>query len=614
MAFSSAPRIYSACLFFAAAPMGALADDARASTQTGALESDEIVVSATRRPTPSAEVGSTVSVLTAEDIALRQYSFAADALRDTPGVTIARNSAFGGVASARIRGAASGQTLVVIDGIVMNDPTAPQGGFSFAYLDVVDIERIEVLRGPQSILYGADAIGGVISIVTKRGETGTNAFLEGGSFGTARGGATLARGGDAGFARLTVSGVTTDGISRAAVGDEDDGFRSIAASFAGGLTLNDHHSAELIGRFADARAEIDGFPAPRFTLADTLETEDTRDYAVSGRWLQSYARFDGALTASYNVIERENRGGFASFAEGERFSTDYLADYALSDRLSIIAGGEFERINADVSGIDESASNGAVFALLDARPVEGLSFSGGVRRDEFSDFDGATTARVAAAWEIDAATILRASWGQGFRAPSLFELNFVPFGGEANPDLDPERSNGFDVSVERRFDGAAQDLTLRTTFFHQQIKDQIGFDDGYFNINRVRLRGLEVEADWRLGDLLSASLNYSLIDAVDRDTDVQLRRQPKHSGTAVVTLTPTPAFSLSSSVIVNGDERDLPTSNDAFVRLDLRAAYAVSQALEVYGRVENATDADYQDISGYGEPGVAAFGGVRVRL
>ena len=173
-------------------------------------DDNEIVVSAIRIARPASEVGSTVSVLTAADIELRQYSFVGDAVRDIAGVSIARNGSFGGVAPARIRGASSGQTLVVIDGIVVNDPSAPQGGFNFANLDLVDIESIEVLRGPQSLVFGADAIGGVIAITTKDASRPA-AFLEGGSLGTIRGGASVSIGNET-FIRASVSGITTDGI------------------------------------------------------------------------------------------------------------------------------------------------------------------------------------------------------------------------------------------------------------------------------------------------------------------------------------------------------------------------------------------------------------------
>lgn len=585
----------------------------------------EIVVSAVRAARPAAETGSSVTVIDAEQLARRQYAFVADALRDTAGVAIARNGAFGGAASVRLRGASSGQTLVVIDGVAVNDPAAPQGGFNFANLDLADIERIEVLRGPQGILYGADAIGGVVSITTAgAGGAPFAGFLEGGSFGTVRGGATAAAGDDAAFLRATVSGIRSDGVSRADGGAEDDGFRSIAASLRGGARLNEIWSLAATARVSDSVAAIDGFPPPDFALADTLETEDTRDRSFSAALRHAGDRgfngLNGALTLAYAAIDRRNedQGAETFAAEGDRLTADYVVNVPVTEDIRLIGGGEVERVAVDVSGVAESARSGAVFGVLEVEPVDRLVLSAGGRRDEFSNFDGATTARIAAAWAGWNGWVLRASWGEGFRAPTLFELNFDQFGIMPNPDLRPERATGVDAGIERRF-GAVADpwLIARATFFQTRVRDQIDFDfigNGYFNIDRTRSRGVEVEVVWRPVETVEAAVSYALTDAIDLGTGAALLRVPEHKGTAVIDWTPMEALTLSASLIVNGREADFPAGNAAFARLDLRAAWRLSETFELYGRVENATDTDYQDVSGYGEPGLAAVGGLRVRL
>lgn len=577
---------------------------------------DEVIVSALRAPTPLSETGSSVSIITAEEIIARQYVFAADALRDAVGVAVAQNGSAGGASSARIRGASSGQTLVVIDGVVANDASAPQGGFNFANLDASTIDRIEILRGPQSLLYGADAIGGVIVVTTKRG--GTDGFLEGGSLGTARGGIAAGFENEDAFGRVSFSGVTTDGVSRADAGTEKDGYRTGTATLTAGATLAEHWRGDVTLRATRSRAEIDGFPPPAFSFGDTEEIERTKDHLAAGRLLQSYSNYDGALTLAYNAIDRRNTdNGFETFlAKGRRLTVDYIADIALRENLRLIAGAEAERTRADVSGVDENAKAGAVFAAIDIKPIEAVTLSVGGRRDEFSNFDGATTARASAVWRVDNTWRIRASWGEGFRAPSLFELNYDQFGVTPNPDLRPEKANGFDAGVEKFF-GVNGRQRVGVTYFQTRIDDQIGFDlaeYGYYNIAETRSRGVEVEAYFELSPRLFADLTYSFTDAVDLLSNMQLLRQPKHKGTAVITYKPIDDLTLAASAFVNGDENDSPAPNDAFIRLDLRAAYRFTETLELYGRIENATDTDYQDVSGYGEPGFAAYGGVRVRL
>lgn len=584
-------------------------------------DSDNIVVSATRRPTPADQVGSSVTVVLEEDIRARQYSFFADILKDVAGVSIARNSAFGGVASARIRGASSGQTLVVIDGVVMNDPAAPQGGFNFANLDVVDIERIEVLRGPQSLLYGADAIGGVIFIRTKRAaETGANIFLEGGARGSGRGGATLSAAGDVLSGRLTVSGVHSDGLSRAAIGDEADGFRSVAASGTATARLGAQTELDLIARVGDARAEIDGFPPPSFfILDDTLETEDTTEFGFVGRLRHEREHARHAVSLTYNDIDRVNRdAGVETFgAAGNRLSADYLGVFDVLANTTISVGGELERIAADVSGVDEAATNGSLFAVLNAN-FDDVTISVGGRRDEFSNFEGATTARVAGVYRATPNLLLRASWGQGFRAPSLFELNFDQFGFIPNPDLRPERANGFDAGLRFKSDTAKFGvLSVSVTGFHQKVRDQIAFDfsgSGYFNIAATRSRGVETEINWTPSQHVEFTGAYAFVDANDRSTGQQLLRQPRHAASFITTLQPFEHAAVSATVRFNGAEADFPSGNASWVTADLRGSYQLTDAVEIFARVENIADAEYQDVSGYREPGRSAFGGVRLRL
>lgn len=602
-------RLRTIAFFAAATPLPAAAQ-----------EPADVVYAYAFRERPADDVGAAISVITANDLEAGQFAFAADALKLSPGVTLARNGAGGGFAGARLRGASTGQTLVAIDGVVVNDPSAPQGGYNFANLDVVDIERIEVLRGPQSLIYGADAIGGVIAIRTKRNTPGLSAFIEGGSRASIRGATTLAATADNAFIRATISGARTDGVSRAASGIERDGYRTLSASLTAGADLTAATAVTLVARASNSRAGIDGFPPPLFTLADTAEIEDTRDFMIGGRL--AHGDFDsydprslsGALSISYSSVDRgSSDAGVETFsADGARFAAAYVAAFKVAPAISVEAGGELKRGAVNVSGVNEDATNGAVFALFEATIADVITLSAGGRHDEFSNFRGATTARVAASYAIAPATRLRASWGEGFRAPTLFELNFDQFGVVPNPALRPERATGFDAGIDQRLGT----IDLSATWFRQRVRNQIDFDlarSGYYNIDRVESDGVEIEASAAISAKVTARLAYTYLDARDAATGLALLRTPKHSGAVTLAAQPTDRLSLSATAFFNGKELDFPTGNDAFARLDIRTAFKVSAHVEAFARIENVTDASYEDVSSYGEPGASAFAGIRIR-
>jgi len=576
---------------------------------------DEIIVEGLRLPTPIGETGASVSVITAEDIELRAYQFALDAIATAPGVTINQNGAFGGLATVRIRGASTDQTLVLIDGVPFGDPTAVGGGYDFSILDPADIERIEILKGPQSTLWGSDAIGGVVNIITKRAPDGfgARAFLEGGSFATVRGGGAVHGRSDRADFRLSASGLTTDGISKA---EEDDGNserdRFDGYTLDGGAGLNAGAvRIEAKARYQTGETQIDGFPPPNFSLSDTDDKSSTDQLSLHGRIIAPLfgEMLRNEFSIGYTEVTRFGSfGGFATRDDGDRLILRYQGTATVSDGLRFAVGAEREETEAN----DADASINALFGLVEVKPVERLTISGGLRFDDHSTFGDDLTARAAAAFAVTENIILRGSWGEGFKAPTIFQLT-QSFGAlPPNGDLLPERSEAFDVGVEFTSPGGAR---LGVAYFNRDTENLIIFAPNfrYENLDRTEAQGLEVDTEIPLSDAFVLSAGYAYIDAQDAVTGDRQIRTPRHSGDASLSYRGD-RLSGAVSVRYNGDETEGPFGSDvdAWVRVDLSAAYAVDDQIEIYGRVENLLDADYQQVSGFGTPGLSAFGGVRL--
>ena len=582
---------------------------------------DTIVVTGTRIEQAAGETGSTVRIIDAEGIAARGFSLALDAIAGAPGVTVNQNGSFGGAASVRIRGASSHQTLVLVDGVSVNDATAPGGGFNFARLDTENIERVEILSGPQSTLWGSDAIGGVVSITTRRPEEGLGGdlFAQTGSYGAFRGGASVGHGGTSGDFRLAATQLDTDGLSRADERNgntEEDAFESLTLSARGGLNLPRDARIEASLLWNDSDTEFDSF---RFGAQGNVGDGDevSRTEELAGHLALKMPHFDGRLDNLLLVgraeIDRENfSNGVQGFAaQGERTLFRYQGTLYVDARNTLVVGAEREE---SASTGKDSSING-LFALYQWQPADRVTLTGGLRSDDHERFGAETTARIAAAVRAVPNLTLRASWGQGFKAPTIFQTTFFCCGAPAaNEDLRPERSNGIDFGAEWRPDSGLGYVGL--TFFRQDTEDLIDFAfsiGGYQNIDDVESKGIEVSAGWSLTESIALSADYAYIDAREAD-GTALRYLPRHSGDLTLGFDPAGPFSGTVLVRFNGREINSDDSrlND-WIRVDINARYALSDRLELFGRIENLFDEHYQQILGYGTPGRSGSVGVRWR-
>lgn len=602
---------------------------------------DTIVVTATRSPEPLSRVGQSVSVLDSADIRTRQTQIVADLLRTTPGVTVARNGPLGGVTSVFIRGAESDQTVALIDGVKLNNPASPGGGFDFGNLLTGNIERIEVLRGPSSVLWGSQAIGGVVNLITAAPgpDLVVNARAEYGGRDTAQAVANasgtagpLAISGGAGYYR-------TDGFSAFDKGAERDGYRNYGANAKVVATLSDAVSLDLRGYYSNGRADFDGFPAPAFAFGDTREygrVEEIVGYAGANVALFG-GRLKNRLGFAYTDTQRDNfdpdgltRETFSSTGRNERFEYQGVADLG---PVTATFGAERETSKLRTLSFGtpdrERARIDSIYGQIGVTPFAGLTATAGIRHDDHDRFGGATTAAASAVWRI-AATTLRASYSEGFKAPTLFQL-FSDFG---NATLDPERARGWDAGVtQSALDGR---LEASATVFERRSQGLIDFVScfgvaspicvgrpfgTYDNVARARSRGVEVGLAARPFDALRLGANYTYLKAENRSPGSanfgrRLARRPAHS--ANVTLDYVWGFGLTTGATLShvGDSFDNAANTrrlDSYVLADIRASFPVTANVEVYGRVENLFDARYATVFGYGTPGRAGFAGVRLR-
>lgn len=584
-----------------------------------ATNSDEVVITSTRLAQTANETGTAVSVITSEDIELLGFDFAVDAIASAPGVTINKSGPFGGQSSVRIRGAASEQTLVLIDGVSVNDKSSPGGGYDFARLDTANIERIEILKGPQSTLWGSDAIGGVISITTKKAKVGKSAtaFGEIGSFNTVRGGVSVGAAGDVGDFRFALTGVNSGGISKAdkANGNtEKDGYESLTLSGQGGLNLGVARlEAGLL--YTDAETEFDSFVfGAQGNVGDGAELNKSSELSgnVSLKFPLLDDRLENLFLVGFSEIDRENftDGVFGFGADGSRTTLRYQGTFTVNETNRLAFGAEREESESG----DEDTSIDGLFGFYELKPAEKLTLTAGLRLDDHETFGSETTGRLAAAYDITEALTLRGTWGQGFKAPTIFQTTFFCCGATApNPDLLPEESDGFDVGFDyRTVDGRGE---FGASYFNQDVENLINFDfgiGGYNNIPGAERAGVEVYGDYQFTDWLNVSANYAYIDAKDQARD-RLARVPKN--TADIALAFMPAGPISGALLVryNGKELDANGPVDDWVRVDLNAAYDINNYAEIYGRVENVLDTDYQQVLGYGTPGRSGSIGLRLR-
>ena len=610
--------------------------------QEPSSEVTEIVISPNRSPRAINKVASSITVITAEEMDRKKQRTVIEALSATPGVQVVQSGGFGGNVSIFLRGANAEHTLVIVDGIEVNDPVSTARLPSIANMTLDNIERIEILRGPQSVLYGSDALGGVINIITKKGAGAPNGSvnIEGGSYNTFTEKASLNGESDDLHYAIAASRIDSDSISQANArqgNQEHDAYDN--TSFAGRLDydLDDETLLSAIFRTHLSHTDLDNFGGAggddpnrffgqkqffsRFQgefsglaqgLTQTLGVSysdqrfsDTNspDFAnpldaADGQFESDTVKLDLLNTIDLNPVTVS----FGLETENERAASDYL---------SISSFGEFH----DDLPSKENRTN-AAFLQTDVDWLERFSTTAGVRVDDAQFLDPQLTWRAGQNVRLaETDTVLRASVGTGFKVPSLFQ-RFSQYGRE---DLLAEKSLGVDAGVDQSF--FSGDLVLSGTYFRNNFKNLITFDSGTFlyqNVADARTDGLEFSSTVKLPWRSEVVTSYTYLCPQDKTTGEDLLRRARHKvGFDLRSqLSDTLQASVSGYYLgqrLDNDFGSFPASQrnlGGYTLANLALNYKPSRTIELYTKIENIFDREYESVIGFGAPGAAAYGGL----
>ena len=592
-----------------------------------------ITVVATGDPVPLDQAGQPVSVISGEEIDRIQGADLTRVLERAPGVTVSRNGGLGGFTGVRVRGADAEQLLVLIDGVRVADVASPGGGFDFGNLLAGSIDKLELLRGSNSVVWGSQAIGGVLAIRTRAVE-GVEGSVEVGANDSRY--ATLSGGGSAGpvSGGLSASFHDSDGISAVDGGAESDGYRQWQVAGRARADISPTFALVANARYGDARLDIDGFPPPVFAFADTPERQDTREWSARGGF--EYATTGFGLSGGYALSDTRRELFDPAFGSASYFTTkgrseraELAATVALPAGFDLDLGADRERSRFATApfGSRGRATLSSGHALLRFHSPQGVTLAAGARIDDHSRFGSEITLGANGTAEVGGGWRVRASYGEGFKAPTLFQL-LSDFG---NAGLAPERSRAYDIGIERGDRNAPLHLAL--TAFRRDSRDLIDFVScfgasggictnrpfgTYDNIRRARAEGVELELGANLSERFTTQAAYSYTRSRNRATSLDLARRPRHALTVSADWeTPLGGLAVGGDVRLVGDSFDdagnfVPL--DGYALATVRASLPLGEHLELFGRIENLTDAQYQTAAGYGTYGRSAFVGARARF
>ncbi|PKG37269.1 TonB-dependent receptor domain-containing protein [Psychromonas sp. Urea-02u-13] len=573
------------------------------------------------------ETGTAITVFTEKDIEKTQAKTVAEVLQNAPGISVASNGGIGNKTSVFIRGAASESTVVVIDGVKVTNQSSASGGFDFANLMTDGIERIEVIRGSQSALWGSDALGGVINITTKKGQQGfhTSGDIEFGGNNYTKQYVNINGATEKAHYSLSASNLATDGIS-AKTGKLDDpdsdGYRNKMASLKAGYQFNSLFSIDGIMRYSDAKSDYDTSYVPEED--NNVYATDTNRIAKINTYLNLFENhWNNRLSVSYSDTVSENfepRGYYGNYTEnsGETIKGEVQSDYLLSsdnfNHRFTVAGelqkDTFSPWNGGSTPDEQEMDSSAVIGEYNLNWINKVFFTGSARYDFNSEFDDTATYKLAlSAWATDSIR-LHTSHGTGVKNPTFSQL----FGDYPTPDLNPETSISTDVGIEYNF---ADTGYIDLTFFNAEYNDGIRWNPtlggfgGYENQDE-KVQGIEVSSYVKLLRALTISSQYTYLNTEDGTAEKnELIRRPKHSASITNNYQYTSNLNASIGIAYVGERYDYGyVELDDYTLVNISAKYQITSRFAIYGKIENVLDKDYVVITDYGTDPITAYIGV----
>ncbi|MCB1277316.1 TonB-dependent receptor [Prosthecobacter sp.] len=589
----------------------------------------EVVITATKTETESWRTASSVTVIDRKKIEEQQFKMVPDALRQVPGLVIADRGTPGSTNGIFLRGTNSDQTLVVIDGRPV--PANLAGLYNIETMTLDNVERIEVLRGPAASLYGGKTLGGVINIITRSGrglkKSETTLSWEGGSFGWSREG--LSNRGAAGIYdwSLELSRTDTQGYRINSQMQLNNAATKFGAQLAESLRF------DLDLRYYNADVGSPG-------ASTGFGANDPNDHVLSEFWSisprlvwETSKRWTQTLTYQFGNFRQAATNFTPTFGLNNRITSrnhffEYQSVFKVADWWTLTAGAWLQDIGYSRSSdnafpfsaydVDQAETNWAVFLQSKAEILPGWNLNTGIRHDEYSDFNDATTWRAGTSWRMPwTQTVLHANYGTAFAPASPQNREAALFGNPAF--LKPEQSKGVEFGIEQPF--ADNKASVSLTYFHNSINNLIVFTPPFGplqQINKARTQGLEAAFQWQPCDRFGFSTQYTYLDADDLTAGTRLVRRPRHTIMGDVWVKPVPKFRLGLGALYVIDREDgfgaAQRDVEDYLRLRLTASYTVCKNCDLFARVENLLGERYSEVLGFPSMRTGAYAGFRLRF